>query len=298
MNAPSAMTTQTIFSLVHPQTGKLAFQIAALEDTAGLEQVQRLPYYSILLVTEGAGKVQADFSAYELTQPAMLFFSLYQPHQISNQGSWKGWMLHFHPDFFCIHKHQKEIACNGVLFNNIYQTPLLLLDTGEVTVFSQLIEQMQAEMQQSELAQYELLVSYLKILLINATRLKVQQQPEARQAVTDRKEPFILQTLKDAIEQHYRQLHSASSYADLLNISTKALAKLSKVHFNKTLTDLISERIVIEAKRELYLTSKPVKSIAYELGFSDEYYFSRFFKNNAEVSPQQFRENVGFTKAE
>ena len=29
--------------------------------------------------------------------------------------------VQFHPDFFCIIKHQEELACNGVLFNNIYQ---------------------------------------------------------------------------------------------------------------------------------------------------------------------------------
>jgi len=47
----------------------------------------------------------------------------------------------------------------------------------------------------------------------------------------------------------------------MLNISTKALNRLSKVHFSKTLTELIADRIVIEAKRELYLTDKPVKAI-------------------------------------
>jgi AraC-like DNA-binding protein len=56
---------------------------------------------------------------------------------------------------------------------------------------------------------------------------------------------------------------------------------------------LIHERIIIEAKRELYLTNKTVKEIAYELGFNDEFYFSRFFKNNTEVSPQVYREKVG-----
>jgi YesN/AraC family two-component response regulator len=65
---------------------------------------------------------------------------------------------------------------------------------------------------------------------------------------------------------------------------------------NKTLTNLISERIIIEAKRELYLTNKPVKQIAYELGYDDEYYFSRFFKTNADVSPQFYRDTVGFDK--
>ena len=43
-----------------------------------------------------------------------------------------------------------------------------------------------------------------------------------------------------------------------------------------TAATLISERIIIEAKRELYLTNKTVKEIAYGLGYDDEYYFSRF----------------------
>lgn len=60
---------------------------------------------------------------------------------------------------------------------------------------------------------------------------------------------------------------------------------------------MINERIIIEAKRELYLTNKTIKQIAWELGYEDEYYFSRFFKVNADVSPQQYRETVGFAKA-
>ncbi len=74
------------------------------------------------------------------------------------------------------------------------------------------------------------------------------------------------------------------------------MVKIFKTHFNKTLTDLISERIIIEAKRELYLTHKSIKEIAFDLGYNDEHYFSRFFKVNADVSPQMFRETVGFGK--
>ena len=157
---------------------------------------------------------------------------------------------------------------------------------------------MKVEMKNVQLAQYELLVSYLKIFLITASRLKVNQTSQAKQDFAGLKEPFILQNLKDAIEKNYKTKHSANDYALLLNISSKALAKTTKTHFNKTLTHLISERIIIEAKRELYLTSKTVKEIAYELGYEDEHYFSRFFKTNADVSPQSFRETVGFARAE
>jgi AraC family transcriptional activator of pobA len=90
---------------------------------------------------------------------------------------------------------------------------------------------------------------------------------------------------------------SLGDYAGLLHISAKALNKVSKAKFNKTLSDLIAERIIVEAKRELYLTSKPVKQVAFELGFNDEFYFSRFFKKNVAVSPQVFRDTVGFDKA-
>jgi AraC family transcriptional regulator, transcriptional activator of pobA len=46
------------------------------------------------------------------------------------------------------------------------------------------------------------------------------------------------------------------------------------------------------------LTNKSVKEIAYDLGYGDEFYFSRFFKKNADVSPQLYRETVGFARAE
>jgi AraC family transcriptional activator of pobA len=292
------MTAQTVFTLINPKTGNLAFKIFSFEDNSHFDHLQRLNYYSILLVTEGMGRLKADFSEYGFQQNTLLSFVPYQPFMISTGEPIKGMAINFHPDFFCIHKHQKEVACNGVLFNNIYHPPVLALEQADTDKLFILIEEMKTEMQQTKLAQYELLVSYLKVFLISSSRIKVQQTPQAQIDFADNKEPFILQNLKDAIELHYKNKHSAGDYADLLHISSKALARITKNHFNKTLTDLISERIIIEAKRELYLTSKTVKEIAYELGFSDEYYFSRFFKTNADVSPQLFRDTVGFARAE
>jgi len=103
--------------------------------------------------------------------------------------------------------------------------------------------------------------------------------------------------LKDSIEANYKIKHSAGQYAEMLNIAPKSLSKISKTHFNKTITDLIGERIIMEAKRELYLSSKSVKVIASELGFDDPYYFSRYFKNFTEVSPEYYRANVGFVRS-
>lgn len=289
---------QQINTLVNPLNGNLAFKVFSFEDNSAFDHLQRLNYYSIVLIKEGTGKLKADFSEYDFRKNTMMCFVPYQPFMIVSEKKINGFAINFHPDFFCIHKHQKEVACNGILFNDIYKPPYLILEQNDVTVFESFYEQIRLEMKNVKLAQYELLVSYLKIFLITASRLKVNQTPKAIEDFENIKEPFILQNLKNAIEKHFKTKHTANDYALLLNISSKALAKTTKTHFNKTLTDLISERIIIEAKRELYLTSKTVKEIAYELGYDDEYYFSRFFKTNADISPQLFRETVGFARAE
>ena len=292
------MTPQNTFTLINSQTGNLAFKVFSFESNTHFDHIQRLNYYSLIWIKKGNGKIKADFSEYDFYENYLFSFAPYQPFMIRNNEELEGIVLNFHPDFFCIHKHQQEVACNGVLFNNIYNPPFLKIDEVSNANFEMLVHQMKTEMQNPALAQYELLVSYLKIFLITASRLKTEQQPEAKELIANNKEPFILQNLKNYIETHFKTKHSASDYADLLNITPKALAKITKTHFNKTLTNLISERIVIEAKRELYLTSKPVKEIAYELGYDDEHYFSRFFKNNADISPQLYRETVGFARAE
>lgn len=291
------MTKSNALTLINPKSGTLAFKVFNFDNNSHFDHIQRLNYYSLIWIQKGKGKIKADFSEYDFTENVLFAFSPYQPFMIIEEDNISGTILNFHPDFFCIHKHHKEVACNGILFNNIYDPPFVMVDETAETTFEMLVDQMKSEMQKPALAQYELLVSYLKIFLITASRLKSQQQKEKTQIKTTSNEPFILQNLKDNIEANFKNKHSASEYAELLNISPKALAKITKSHFNKTLTDLISERIIIEAKRELYLTNKAVKEIAFELGYEDEHYFSRFFKNNAEVSPQMYRDTVGFAMA-
>jgi len=291
------MPNQAVFILTNEQNGNLAFKLFSFHDNSYFDHLQRNNYYSLVWVKEGSGKLRTNFSEYGFERNSLFSFAPYQPFMFSSNVV-RGVAIYFHSDFFCIHKHQTEVTCNGVLFNNIYQKPFFQVDKTLEDTLDKVIEQIKAEIQRPGLAQYELLISFMKIFLISASRAKAQQQPESLPPTTAMKEPFILQNLKEAIEKDFRSKHMPQDYAMLLNISPNALAKITKTHFNKTLTNLITERIIIEAKRELYLTNKSVKEVAYELGYDDEYYFSRFFKKNVNISPQTYRETVGFGKAE
>jgi len=290
------MDTQSAFTLVNPQNNTLAFKVYAFDDDHYFEATTNYNYYSMLLVAEGSGSLVADVTQYKFSANSLICFAIYQPFSIKSDGVFKGILINFHPDFFCLHKHRNEVSCNGVMFNNIYDSPVLKLGGAEMQTLINIAHEIMAEMRDVKLAQYELLISYLKIFLINASRIKINQlQLEEANA---RKEPAMVNELKEAIETQFKKLHRSSDYADLLHASAKVLNRVSKNYFNKTLSSLIAERIIIEAKRELYLTPKSVKLIAYELGFSDEFYFSRFFKSKVAVSPQLFRDTVGFDKAD
>lgn len=290
------MNTSSVFTITNPQNGNLGFKLFHFGDNNYFDHLQRNNYYSLIWIKKGNGKVKADFAEHHFGANSLLAFSPYQPFMLCTSENIEGIAIHFHPDFYCIHMHQKEVSCNGVLFNNIYQPPFTTITEDAAGTFTMVIEQMKIEMQHPALAQYELLISYLKIFLITATRLKNEQVQEENNKKDDTKVPHILQSLKNAIEVNFKIIHAPSDYADLLHITPKALAKITKNHFNKTLSNMIAERIIIEAKRELYLTNKSVKKIAYELGYDDEHYFSRFFKTNADVSPQLYRDTVGFAR--
>lgn len=278
-------------TLTDSRTGELALRIQHFEDDSSYNFLQRHNYFTILWIRKGFGKFKVDFSEYNL-EPSMLFFTPYQPFMLLAEGELSGIALSFHPDFFCIEKHRKEVACNGVLFNNIYQAPQIILTADDEKEVERLIGEIQRELQKQAIAQRDLLVAQLKILLILASRIKIAQSPHilSNKAIPD--QPLV-KRFQEHIEQHFKIKHSTRDYALMLNITPKALGKLTKTHFRKTPSELIHERIIIEAKRELYLTHKAVKEIAYSLGFEDEHYFSRFFKNMTEVSPQIYRDSVG-----
>lgn len=281
-------------TLVDPRTKEMVLSVTFFKDDSLFNSLRKYNHFSMLLVSKGKGNVVRDQAAYGFKSDCLLCFATYQPFMVKPDSGLEGVLINFHPSFFCLFKHRNEVSCNGVLFNNLYDTPVVDLKPDEMRGLSVIADQMKREMQNRQEPDQDVLLSYLKIFLINAARVKMEQRQG--EAVEAGKLPSTMENLKNAIETHFKTLRTPGDYGELLHISVKALNKASKSHFNKTLTSLIAERLIIEAKRELYLTSKPVKQVAFELGYDDEFYFSRFFKKNVGVSPQVFRDTVGFDK--
>lgn len=98
-----------------------------------------------------------------------------------------------------------------------------------------------------------------------------------------------LHALLRLLEQHYLQQREAAFYARALHVSTKHLNALVKKERGATVKELLQQRILLEAKREISFGRLTLKEIAYKLGFVDPAYFSRFFKAQTGLRAEQFR---------
>jgi AraC-like DNA-binding protein len=81
-------------------------------------------------------------------------------------------------------------------------------------------------------------------------------------------------------------------YADKLSISSKRLNQILKEKLQKTGMQLIHDRIILEAKRQIIHSEHTIKEIAYLLEFKDHPYFSRFFKQHTSQTPEEFKKQA------
>ena len=246
--------------------------------------------YTIIFIEKGRGIYHADCGSFAFKGPVMLFSTPMQQIFINQHIKLDIVMLQFHGDFYCIEFHRSEVSCNGLLFNNCYIQPSVNLETTDCQIFKGILIDLEQEFKGAA-PNDTLLRAYLQLCLAKASAIKIRSVDKRDFKEADR----MMEHFRELIDQNYLTLQKPGDYARLLNISPNTLTKRSNKYFNKTPSQLISERLIMEAKKQLHLTRQSIKEIAYNLKFQDEFYFSRVFKKFTKVSPQAFRDKTGIS---
>jgi AraC family transcriptional activator of pobA len=94
---------------------------------------------------------------------------------------------------------------------------------------------------------------------------------------------------REQVERHYRSHPTLDTLAAPLGITTTQLNRLCRQHLHCSALDVLHQRLLLEAKRELGYTTLQVRQIADGLGFADPAYFTRFFQRLTGQSPSAWR---------
>lgn len=240
--------------------------------------------YKIFWIKEGEGTYNIDFKSYSFNGSVLFSLSPGQVFTVDSEKIKEAYQLSFARDFYCIQTHDTEMACNGVLFNNVYETPFVIPTDRDIRKLDFILENLVEEFNLDETAQYDMLQSFLKQFIIYSVRIKKEHS-----IVKDDNETKLFKDFSLLVEQNFKKLHSVTEYANRLAISPKSLAKHFQKIGSETPSDFIKNRIITEAKRQLLYSSEAVKHIAFDLGFNDPAYFSRFFAKATGNSPAQFK---------
>jgi AraC-like DNA-binding protein len=177
------------------------------------------------------------------------------------------------------------------LFFNVTSVPILSIKENELYAFENSWDIFCIEMKSKDNLQYDMLQSILKrIIILCARKLKSEKT-----ITSAKREADILREFRFLVENYFVKHHDVAFYASMLNKSPKTLSNLFSSLSDRTPIDIIHERIMVHARKQIFHTTKSIKEIAYDLGYEDSQTFSRFFKNKEGLSPVQYREKGSYS---
>lgn len=276
------MAVQDIVKYSYGET--FSISLVQFEKACTIDHSSQQNEYSIYWIQEGKGSYNIDFEQFKFEENVLFFLSPGQVFTVDSEQIKTAYKLTFKRDFYCIQTHDQEVACNGILFNNIYETPFVKPCKKETKKLNFILENLIEEFQQNQTAQYDMLQSYLKQFIINSVRVKKENN-----VIKEDIETRLFKDFSMLVELNFKKLHSVTEYANRLGVSPKSITKHFQKLGTKTPSDFIKNRILLEAKRLLIYTDKTVKEIAFELGFNDPAYFTRFFTKAISKPPLHFK---------
>lgn len=250
-----------------------------------ITQAHRHNFYLLVLFTQGSGSHEVDFQSYQVVPGSFFVLKPGQVHQWNLSQDIDGHILFHTSDYLNNNSNGFEIE-DFSLFKPGIQNCNLNLEKAKIKIIRNLLREIHLEFEGMEELKFRKICSLINLLYIEISRL-IEPANTAENSGS-RAYTETLKNFEKLIELHFRSIKLASEYADLLSISSRHLNRICKSDYGKTATDVILDRMVLEAKRLMAYKTKNIGEISLELGYDDPAYFSRVFKNRSGETPSLF----------
>lgn len=247
-------------------------------------------YYSIFWVESGEAIHATEYVEYSLKADTILFVPPGLKHRMYIDRSVGGLYILFNEEFIQYNRVNIQPLKNYRLFNNPDFKSLITVGDGNKEKLSNITNLIHNELQNRDEYSQEIVLNLLHLFLLESRRIFDQQNQAPREQAEDTPDNTIIR-FKQLIEENFAREKNVSPYAEMLNMNPSCLNELSKRVTGITAGELIRNRVIEETKKLLYSSRMSGKEIAYELGFDDPAYFSRFFKKYTGMTLNEFRNN-------
>lgn len=243
-------------------------------------------FFLCVLFTSGTGTHEIDFNTYPIRPGTIFFLKPGQSHFWEFEDTPEGFIFFHTQEFYDFYFFNQKLSSFPFWFS-LNNPPVLILPSGKIKKIQTLFEEIN-----SENAQEEPYKRFKLVNLLNLVYIELSREYTGNELSLGSSSPAylkILEGLELLVEEFFRVEKSAKFYADKLNITSKHLNRVTKETLNKTTTDLITERVILEAKRDIVHATNTFSELSEILGYSDYAYFSRVFKSRTGMTPLEFK---------
>ncbi len=249
------------------------------EIVKGLNEPVRQGFYSLIVVVKGESTHMVDFRDYTITNGQLLFATPWQIHAMEKLVGTESYGTSFGEELM------NYFPSSFPFFTDPFANPVIEVPPPVVQRMMSLFLSL-GSILQDETSNPELVLIYLNALLTecNSAYFKDRQPAsDAKDSLSD----FIL--FKNYLEDNYLNHPPVEEMAEKLGMNTNALYHLVKTQSGMSPKTYLTERLMLEAKRKLYLENISIKELAYDLNYNDPEYFSRLFKKQTGRSIPEYR---------
>lgn len=251
-----------------------------------IEQLHKVEFFMLILITEGQGYHTIDFTDYKLEKGTLITVRKDQIHKFFRSKNIKGFILLFTDDFLVSYLEKVETQKSLQLFNELLGVPKIQLSKSNFQIISNIVGRIENEYF-NLMDDYALGIirSELHILITKLYRIK----SKSNQIIVDKKYLSEFIAFQKLVEDNVTRTTRVADYAKMMAISTKTLNNISKNIVNKTAKEFIDEINIKQIKRLLINTPLSIKEVAYNSGFFETTNFYKYFKRQVSMTPEQFR---------
>lgn len=250
-----------------------------------ITKIHRADFYHIIWFRKGNTVHFVDFEEIKIEAETILVLNKNVIHKFGNLENIEGTVILFTDSFFSKSKEDAEYLQSNFLFHNLFSISRISL-CKQKDRFIQFLDLMSDEVNNyNDNYHAEILRNHLhNTLLIIERGMQVAEN-----------KLFKSKALKDVhmfsslLENKFKSEKTVHYYAKEINITEKRLIQSTLQITGKTPKDLIINRIVLEAQRQIVFTSKSIKEIAYDLGYDEPTNFIKFFRKKSQTTPLDFR---------
>lgn len=254
------------------------------KNLTSVTKAHRHSFYQLIWF-KTAGRHYIDYEIIEHKENAVFFINTNQIHYFCPESANEGYLFHFNDYFIDQFNQQLTQRFSFSIFNEIGK-PYQYLSGKDLIRFETIISFIKEELTLNDNLVKEQIFSLFSSFLFSIERLKNKETPIDINSNSDFRLAYLF---KKGVYENKNSFLSIGYYSQLLNTSNKKLTFVVKQYLNDTPANIIKSIKILEAKRRLGNKKFTIQEIAYDLGFDQPTYFTKYFKKATGITPKEFQ---------